>query len=112
VRALVQRVSSASVSIDSASLGNIATGFVVLLGVGEGDTLEDAQYLVDKTLNLRVFPNDAGRFDRSLLDISGDLLVVSQFTLYADTRKGRRPSFTHAALPEVWSFSSNHVQTL
>jgi D-tyrosyl-tRNA(Tyr) deacylase len=101
VRALFQRVSSASVSIDSASLGNIATGFVVLLGVGEGDTLEDAQYLVDKTLNLRVFPNDAGRFDRSLLDISGDLLVVSQFTLYADTRKGRRPSFTRAALPEV-----------
>jgi D-tyrosyl-tRNA(Tyr) deacylase len=101
VRALVQRVSSASVSIDGESLGNIATGFVVLLGVGEGDTLEDAHYLVDKTLNLRIFPDDAGRFYRSLLDISGDLLVVSQFTLYADTRKGRRPSFTHAALPEV-----------
>ena len=101
MRALIQRVSSASVSIDGVSLGHIATGFVVLLGVGEGDSIEDARYLVDKTLNLRVFPDDAGRFDRSLLDIDGDLLVVSQFTLYADTRKGRRPSFTGAALPEV-----------
>ena len=101
MRALIQRVSSASVSINGDHFGSIATGFVVLLGVGEGDTLEDARYLVDKTLTLRVFPDDAGRFDRSLLDISGDLLVVSQFTLYADTRKGRRPSFTRAALPEV-----------
>ncbi len=101
VRALIQRVSSASVSIDGESLGSIATGFVVLLGVGQGDSPEDARYLVDKTLNLRVFPDDAGRFDRSLMDIDGDLLVVSQFTLYADTRKGRRPSFTSAALPEV-----------
>lgn len=101
MRALIQRVSSASVSIEDGSLGHIATGLVVLLGVGDGDSLEDARYLVDKTLNLRVFPDDAGRFDRSLLDIEGELLVVSQFTLYADTRKGRRPSFTGAALPEV-----------
>lgn len=101
VRALIQRVSSASVSIDSENLGSITTGLVVLLGVGEGDTQEDARYIVDKTLNLRVFPDDAGRFDRSLMDINGELLVVSQFTLYADTRKGRRPSFTGAALPEA-----------
>ena len=101
MRALIQRVSSASVSIDGENLGSITTGLVVLLGVGEGDTQEDARYIVDKTLNLRIFPDDAGRFDRSLIDINGDLLVVSQFTLYADTRKGRRPSFTDAALPEV-----------
>ena len=101
MRALIQRVLSASVSIDSENLGSITTGLVVLLGVGEGDTQEDARYIVDKTLNLRVFPDDAGRFDRSLTDINGDLMVVSQFTRYADTRKGRRPSFTGAALPEV-----------
>ena len=101
MRALIQRVSSASVSIDGEYLDSITTGLVVLLGVGEGDTQEDARYIVDKTLNLRIFPDDAGRFDRSLIDINGDLLVVSQFTLYADTRKGRRPSFTDAALPEV-----------
>ena len=101
MRALIQRVSSASVSIDGENIGGIAVGLVVLLGVGEGDSSEDARYLVDKTINLRIFPDNDGRFDRSLLDISGGLLVVSQFTLYADTRKGRRPSFTEAALPEV-----------
>ncbi len=101
MRALIQRVSSASVSIDGEYLDSITTGLVVLLGVGEGDTQEDARYIVDKTLNLRIFPDDAGRFDVSLIDINSDLLVVSQFTLYADTRKGRRPSFTDAALPEV-----------
>ena len=101
MRALVQRVTSASVSIGNESLGSIETGLVVLLGVGDGDTLEDARYLVDKVLNLRVFPDDAERFNLSLLDVGGGLVVVSQFTLYADTRKGRRPSFVRAALPEV-----------
>ena len=101
MRALIQRVSSASVSIDGRNIGSIAVGLVVLLGVGEDDSFEDARYLVDKTINLRIFPDNDGRFDRSLLDINGSLLVVSQFTLYADTRKGRRPSFTGAALPEV-----------
>ena len=101
MRALIQRVSFASVSIDGENTGSIAVGLVVLLGVGEGDSLEDARYLVDKTINLRIFPGNDGRFDLSLLDINGSLLVVSQFTLYADTRKGRRPSFTGAALPEV-----------
>ena len=101
MRALIQRVLFASVSIDGKNLGSIPVGIVVLLGVGEGDSLEDARYLVDKTINLRIFPDDDGRFDRSLLDINGSLLVVSQFTLYADTRRGRRPSFTDAALTEV-----------
>jgi len=101
MRALIQRVSFASVSIDGKNLGSIPVGLVVLLGVGEGDSLEDARYLVDKTINLRIFPDNDGRFDRSLLDINGSLLVVSQFTLYADTRKGRRPSFTDAAIPEA-----------
>ena len=101
MRALIQRVSFASVSIDGENNGSIAVGLVVLLGVGESDSLEDARYLVDKTINLRIFPGNDGRFDLSLLDINGSLLVVSQFTLYADTRKGRRPSFTGAALPEV-----------
>ena len=101
MRALIHRVSSASESIDGRNIGSIAVGLVVLLGVGEDDSFEDARYLVDKTINLRIFPDNDGRFDRSLLDINGSLLVVSQFTLYADTRKGRRPSFTGAALPEV-----------
>jgi len=100
MRALIQRVSSASVSVDGESLGSIATGFVVLLGVSEGDSIENARYLVDKTLNLRVFPDDAGRFDRSLLDIDGELLVVSQFTLYGDVQKGKRPSWMAAARPD------------
>ena len=101
MRALIQRVSLASVSIDGENLGSIPVGLVVLLGVGEGDSLEDARYLVDKTINLRIFPGNDGRFDLSLLDINGSLLVVSQFTLYADTRKGRRPSFIGAAIPAV-----------
>ena len=73
----------------------------MLLGVTEGDSVDDARHLVDKTVNLRVFPDDVGRFNRSLLEVNGSLMVVSQFTLYADTRKGRRPSFVRAAQPEV-----------
>ncbi len=99
MRALVQRVSRASVSVQQAQVGAIGRGLLVFLGVGQGDTDDDARYLVDKVVNLRVFPDDQGRFDRSVLDIRGDLLVVSQFTLYADTRRGRRPSFTGAAAP-------------
>jgi D-tyrosyl-tRNA(Tyr) deacylase len=99
VRALLQRVSRASVSVQQAQVGAIGRGLLVFLGVGRGDTEDDARYLVDKVVNLRVFPDDEGRFDRSALDIRGELLVVSQFTLYADTRRGRRPSFTDAAAP-------------
>ena len=101
MRALLQRVSSASLTVDGQFTGSIGVGFVVLLGITEGDSLDDARYLVDKTVNMRVFPDDEGRFNRSLEDVDGSLMVVSQFTLYADTRKGRRPSFIRAAQPEV-----------
>ena len=99
MRAVLQRVSSASVSIDGAPVAAIGPGLLVLAAVGRDDTDADAAYVVDKTVNMRIFPDDAGRFDRSLLDVGGSLLVVSQFTLYGDTRKGRRPSFTDAAAP-------------
>ena len=101
MRALVQRVTSASVSIDGAETGSIGPGLVVLLGVADGDDEADARYLVDKVANLRIFADDQGRFNHSVLDVGGGLLVVSQFTLYADTRRGRRPDFTRAADPET-----------
>jgi len=100
LRALVQRVSKASVSIESQLVASIKHGMVVLIGVGEGDSEADAQYLADKIANLRIFSDEADKFNLSALDIGGELLVVSQFTLLADTRKGRRPSFTDAAPPE------------
>ena len=100
MRALVQRVSQASVSIDGETVGSIGAGLVVLVGIGQGDDEEDAAYVVNKTANLRIFSDDAGKFDRSALDIDAELLVVSQFTLYADTRRGRRPSFSEAMPPE------------
>ncbi len=100
MRALAQRVSEASVSANGQLLGHIGPGLVVLLGIGRDDAEEDAEYLVTKALNLRIFDDDSGRFNLSALDVNADLLVVSQFTLYADTRKGRRPSFTGAAPPD------------
>ncbi|GBD11877.1 D-aminoacyl-tRNA deacylase [bacterium HR23] len=100
MRALVQRVARASVSVAGETVGAIGQGLVVFVGVGQGDTLDDARYLVDKVLNLRVFPDAQGRFHHSVLEVGGDILVVSQFTLYAETRKGRRPSFTQAAPPQ------------
>lgn len=100
MRALVQRVSQASVTIDGETVGRIGAGLVVLLGISRTDTEDDAHYLVGKTVNLRVFPDDEGRFNLSASDVGGGLLVISQFTLYAETRKGRRPSFTDAATPE------------
>ena len=100
MRALVQRVSQASVSIEGQLFSAIKQGLVVLLGVGKGDSVPDAQYLADKIANLRIFSDEADKFDLSALDIGGEILVVSQFTLLADTRKGRRPSFTDAAPPE------------
>ncbi len=101
MKALLQRVSHASVTIDGDTVGSIRTGLCLFLCVEQDDTREDAGYLKEKTLNLRIFPDEAGRFDRSVFDIGGGLLVVSQFTLAADTRKGRRPSFTRAAPPET-----------
>jgi len=100
LRALVQRVSQASVSVDGETLGRIGAGLVVLLGISSSDDESDIDYIVDKTVNLRIFPDDQGRLDRSGLDTSSELLVISQFTLYGNTRKGRRPSFTEAAPPE------------
>lgn len=100
MRALLQRVNRASVTISNVPIASIQRGLLVLVAVGQDDTDDDARYIVDKTVNLRIFPDADGRFDRSALDEHYELLVVSQFTLYADTRKGRRPGFSNAALPE------------
>ena len=100
MKALVQRVTGASVTIDGEVVGAIGPGLVVLLGVSRDDTEEDASYIVGKVVNLRIFSDDEGKFQSSATDIGAELLVVSQFTLYGDTRKGRRPSFTQAAAPE------------
>ncbi len=99
MKALLQRVSKASVSIDNQVVGRIGHGLVVFLGISSQDTDRDAHYLAEKTVNLRIFPDSEGRFNLSILDTLGELLVVSQFTLLADTKKGRRPSFTDAAPP-------------
>ena len=100
MRALIQRVTAASVSVDETVVGSIGAGLVVLLGVTDGDDDADARYLVDKIANMRIFADEQGRFNLSAVDVSGDLLVVSQFTLYADPRRGRRPDFTRAAGPD------------
>ena len=100
MRALIQRVSEASVSIDGQVVGAIGPGLLVLLGVSRDDTDEDASYIVAKVVNLRIFSDDEGKFQSSATDIGAELLVVSQFTLYGETRKGRRPSFTLAAAPD------------
>ena len=100
MRALVQRVSQASVTVADETVGAIGTGLLILLGFSAEDTHEDADYIVGKAINLRIFADDEGRFNRSALDIGAELLLVSQFTLYADTRRGRRPSFSSAAPPD------------
>jgi len=101
MKALLQRVLSASVSVDDTVVGRIGPGLVVLLGVGRDDTERDADHLAHKVANLRVFQRDDAEFDVSVMDIGGGVLAVSQFTLMADTRKGRRPSFVEAAPPET-----------
>jgi D-aminoacyl-tRNA deacylase len=100
MRAVCQRVSEARVRVDGVVVGEIGTGLCVLLGVARGDSPEEAERLAAKIARLRVFPDVEGRFDRSLVDVGGAALVVSQFTLLADTAKGNRPSFTEAAPPE------------
>lgn len=101
VRAVVQRVSEAAVRVDGAAVGSIGPGLAVLLGVQVGDAEADAQALADKILHLRVFADEAGQMNRSVLDTRGELLVVSQFTLLGDARRGRRPSYIEAARPEL-----------
>ena len=100
MRAVLQRVSRARVTVSGEIVGEINLGILVLLGVSRGDSEKEASYLLDKTLNLRVFEDANGKMNCSLLDIEGDLLVVSQFTLYGDARRGRRPSFIEAAAPD------------
>jgi len=97
VRAVIQRVTRGSVNVKEETAGRIDKGLVVLLGVGRGDTEEDASYLAEKTANLRIFEDSDGKLNLSVLDIKGEVLAVSQFTLYGDCRKGRRPSFSEAA---------------
>jgi D-tyrosyl-tRNA(Tyr) deacylase len=99
VKALLQRVTSASVSVGGELVGRIGRGLVVLVGVANGDSEKDARYLAQRLVNLRLFSDEEGRFNLSALEIGGELLLVSQFTLLADTRKGRCPSFSDAALP-------------
>jgi D-tyrosyl-tRNA(Tyr) deacylase len=101
VRAVVQRVSEAAVRVEGEEVGRIGAGLAVLLGVGQDDQEGDADYLADKVLNLRIFPDDTGQMNRSVVDVAGGLLVVSQFTLLGDVRKGRRPSYGRAASPEL-----------
>ncbi len=101
MRAVLQRVSSAKVSVDDEIVGKIGKGTLVLLGISREDSADEAKYLLEKTLNLRIFEDSDGKMNLSLIDIKGELLVVSQFTLYGDARKGRRPSFIKAALPET-----------
>lgn len=101
MRALLQRVSKAQVTVESEVVSRIGKGLVVLLGVGHGDGVEQAAFLAEKVANLRIFEDDQGKTNLSVLDVKGEAMVVSQFTLYADARKGRRPSFTDAALPEI-----------
>jgi D-tyrosyl-tRNA(Tyr) deacylase len=101
MRALIQRVRQGKVSVDGESVAQIGGGFVILLGIAPGDGEGQTRYLTDKIANLRVFEDQDGKMNLSLLEVGGEALVVSQFTLYADTRKGRRPSFTGAAAPEI-----------
>ncbi|MEM7029812.1 MAG: D-aminoacyl-tRNA deacylase [Chloroflexota bacterium] len=103
MKALLQRVTSGSVTVEEKIVGQIQAGFVVLLGVTHTDTHDDVAQLVKKIIHLRVFADDQGKMNRSLLDVDGEALVVSQFTLYADTRKGRRPSYVNAASPDIAS---------
>lgn len=100
MRALIQRVSQANVKVDGEIRSEIGRGFLILLGVGQCDTPRQAEWLADKVANLRIFEDSEGKMNLSLLDVQGEALVVSQFTLFGDCRKGRRPSFTGAARPE------------
>lgn len=101
MRAVIQRVSRASVKIDGAIHGEISHGMVVLLGISGSDAVSDLQWLAEKVVNLRIFEDQQGKMNKSLTDIGGEMLIISQFTLYGDCRKGRRPGFSSAAAPEI-----------
>ena len=100
MRLVLQRVSEAIVTVGGVTVGSIRTGLVILAGVAKSDTVSDVDYLLDKVLGLRIFPDSSGKMNRNVVDAGGSLLVVSQFTLHGDCRKGRRPSFDQAAAPE------------
>jgi len=100
MRIVLQRVKSASVDVSGETVGQIGSGLLILLGIARTDSQQDADYLVEKIIHLRIFPDQAGRMNRSIMEVGGRLLVVSQFTLYGDCKRGRRPSFDEAAPPE------------
>lgn len=112
MRIVLQRVRHGRVSVSGETIAEISQGVILLVGVGHGDGEEQARYLAEKVANLRIFADEAGKVNRSLLDVGGEAIVVSQFTLYADTRKGRRPSFTDAALPEAAAPLVEHFAAL
>ena len=101
MRLVIQRTTGAKVTVDGETIGKIGKGYMVLLGVGPDDTKENADFLIKKMLNLRIFEDEQGKMNLSIIDVSGEILVISQFTLYADCRKGNRPSFTGAAKPDL-----------
>jgi len=116
MRAVVQRVKESSVKTENETIGRIGKGLLILLGVANGDSSSDADYLVNKITNLRIFEDDKGKMNRSLLELGGEMMVVSQFTLLGDYRKGRRPSFMQAAEPnlatELYEYFVNQVRSL
>jgi len=115
MRAVIQRVTSSSVTVDNKLISSIGPGLLIFLGVTHSDEPSDAEYLADKVANLRIFEDSDGKMNRSLIDVGGEILVVSQFTLYADCRKGRRPSFIEAASPEkaenLYDFFTEQIRT-
>lgn len=114
MRSVVQRSKFSRVMVNNQETGKINNGLMVLLGIKKGDTEEDARYIMDKIINLRIFEDQDGKMNRSLLDVKGEILLVSQFTLYGDARRGRRPSFIEAELPEaalpLFDYCLNYLQ--